>query len=52
MWNLLIDQSMSKADLRKVANIVPNIMTKLRRDGPVNIAILARIFEILDFDLL
>ena len=38
MWKLLVDKKMSKADLRKAANIAPNTMTKLRRDEPVNLA--------------
>ena len=41
MWKLLIDKKMSHADLRKAANIAPNTMTKLRRDEPVNLAVLA-----------
>lgn len=32
---LLVDKKMSKADLRKAAGLVPNTMTKLRRDEPV-----------------
>ncbi len=28
LWKLLIDKKMSKADLRKAANIAPNTMTK------------------------
>lgn len=50
MWKLLIDKQMSKADLRKVAEIAPNTMTKLRRDEPVNLAILGRICSVLDCD--
>ena len=38
MWKLLVDKKMSKADLRKAANIAPNTLTKLRRDEPVNLA--------------
>ena len=41
---------MSKADLRKAADIAPNTMTKLRRDEAVNLAILARIYGTLDCD--
>ena len=41
---------MSKADLRKATDIAPNTMTKLRRDEPVNLAILGRICETLDCD--
>ena len=46
MWKLLVDKKMSKADLRKAADIAPNTMTKLRRDEAVNIAILGRIFQL------
>lgn len=41
---------MSKADLRKAADIAPNTMTKLRRDEAVNLAILGRICNVLDCD--
>lgn len=50
MWKLLIDKKMSKADLRKAANIAPNTMTKLRRDEPVNMAILERCCAVLECD--
>ena len=51
MWKLLVDKKMSKADLRKAAEIAPNTMTKLRRDEPVNLSILARICQELHCDL-
>lgn len=50
MWKLLIDKKMSKADLRKAADIAPNTMTKLRRDEAVSLAILGRICGVLDCD--
>lgn len=50
MWKLLVDKRMSKADLRRAANISPNTMTKLRRDEPVNLGILERICYALDCD--
>ena len=50
MWALLIDKKMSKADLRKAAEIAPNTMTKLRRNRAVNLAILGRICETLNCD--
>ncbi len=50
MWKLLVDKKMSKADLRKAAEIAPNTMTKLRRDEPVNLSILARICQELNCD--
>ena len=44
---LLVDKKMSKADLRKAANIAPNTMTKLRRDEEVSLTILGRICAVL-----
>ena len=51
LWKLLIDKKMSQADLRKAADIAPNTMTKLRRDEPVNLAILSRECEVLGCDI-
>lgn len=48
MWKLLVDKKMSKADLRKAANIAPNTITKLRRDKAVNLAIIGRIYNVFD----
>ena len=50
LWKLLVDKKMSKADLRKAADIAPNTMTKLRRDEAVNLAILGRVCQVLDCD--
>jgi len=50
LWKLLVDKKMSKADLRKSADIAPNTMTKLRRDEPVTLAILGRICMVLECD--
>ena len=50
MWKLLIDKKMSNADLRKAAAVSPNTMTKLRRDEPVNLAVLGRICAVLNCD--
>ena len=47
LWKLLIDKKMSKADLRKAANIAPNTMTKLRRDEEVSLTVLGRICAVL-----
>ena len=51
LWKLLIYKKMSQAELRKAADIAPNTMTKLRRDEPVNLAILARACEVLKCDI-
>ena len=50
LWKLLIDRKMSKADLRKVAGLAPNTMTKLRRDEPVAMLVLEKICATLDTD--
>ena len=50
MWKLLIDKKMNKSDLRKLADIASNTMTKLRRDEPVNLAALGRICYVLNCD--
>ena len=40
LWKLLIDKKMSQAELRRVAGISPNTMTRMRHDELVNLAIL------------
>lgn len=50
LWKLLIDKKMSKADLRKQADLAPNTMTKLRRDEPVAMMVLEKICATLDVD--
>ena len=50
LWKILVDKKMSKADLRKIAEIAPNTMTKLRRDEMVALPILDRICDTLNVD--
>lgn len=50
LWKLLVDKKMSKADLRKAANVAPNTMTKLRRDEPVTLSILGKICDVIGCD--
>lgn len=50
LWRLLVDREMSKADLRKKADIAPNTMTKLRRDEEVSLVILSKICKTLNVD--
>lgn len=50
LWKLLVDKKMSKADLRRQADISSNTMTKLRRDEMVALPILDRICDTLDVD--
>ena len=50
LWKLLVDKKMSKADLRKVADISPNTLTRMRKDEPVTLDLLSRICKALDVD--
>lgn len=50
LWKILIDQKMSKADLRKKADISPNTMTKLNKDEEVAMSILGKICKTLNAD--
>ncbi len=43
LFKLLVDRNMSKADLRRLADISPNTMTKLRRGEEVSMSILNKI---------
>ena len=47
---MLIDQKMSHIELQRAAEVAPNTMTKMRRDEPVNLAILDRICRVLECD--
>jgi len=42
---------MSKADLRRTAEIAPNTLTKMRKDEPVSIDVLLRICDKLDCNI-
>ncbi|MBP3338222.1 MAG: helix-turn-helix transcriptional regulator [Lachnospiraceae bacterium] len=50
LWKLLIDRSMSIADLRKQAEIAPNTMTKIRRNEEVTLAVLGKVCKTLNVD--
>lgn len=50
LWKVLVDKEMSKADLRKKAEIAPNTMTKLRRNEEVSLTILSKICKTLNVD--
>ena len=51
LWKLLIDKKLSKAELRKIADISPNTMTKLRRDEEVSMAVLVKICAALNANI-
>ena len=50
LWKLLVDRKMSKADLRRAADISSNTLTKLSKDEYVALPILDRICETLKVD--
>lgn len=43
LWKLLIDKKLSQAELRWVADVSPNIMTHMRHDKLINLAIIDKI---------
>lgn len=50
LWKILVDKKMSKADLRKIAGVAPNTMTRLRRDEEVTLTVLGKICKALNTD--
>ena len=50
LWKLLIDRKISKADLRKMAGILPNTMTRMNKDETISLEVLGRICEVLKVD--
>ena len=50
LFKLLVDRNMSKADLRRRADISPNTMTKLNKDEMVALTVLDRICGVLNSD--
>ncbi len=50
LWKLLVDRKMSKADLRRAADISSNTLTKLSKDESVALPILDRICSTLKVD--
>lgn len=51
LWKVLVDRKMSQAELRKLAAIAPNTMTKLRRDEDVSLSVLGRICFVLNLNI-
>ena len=43
LWKLLIDQQMSKSELRKKAKLATGTMTKLVKDNDVSLDVIKRI---------
>lgn len=43
LWKMLIDKSMTKTDMRKLAGISTNVLAKMGKDEPVAMDSLAKI---------
>ena len=50
LWKMLIARKMRHVELQRAAEVAPNTVTKMRRDQPVNLAILDRICGVLHCD--
>ena len=51
LWKLLIDQKMSRTEMRKQAGISTNILAKMWKDKPVSMDSLAKICIALGYTL-
>ena len=51
LWKLLIDKKMSPSELRKLADIAPNTMTRMKKDQEVSLQALERICDVLGADI-
>lgn len=51
LWLMLVEKNMSKADLRRAADISPSTLTKLNKNEYISLAILARIGQVLNCDI-
>lgn len=50
LWKLLIDKNMSVAEMRRVADIAPNTVTRMKKDQEVTMSVLEKICAVLDAD--
>ena len=50
LWNLLIERNISKAELRKRAQVAPNTMTRLVKNEPVSLEVLGKFCRVLNAD--
>ena len=51
LWKLIIDKEINKTQLREMTGITTNILAKLGKNESVQIAVLAKICEVLECDL-
>lgn len=50
LWKSLIGKRISQTDMRKVTGIVPNTLTKMKKDEGVSLRVLSKICKALDCD--
>lgn len=50
LWKSLIDKRIRQIDIRKVTGIVPNTLTKMKKDEGVSLRVLSKICKALDCD--
>ena len=48
LWRLLVERDMSKCELRKLAGLAPNTMTKMRKNEEVSMTVLNKICAVLN----
>ena len=51
LWKLLIDKNLGKGQLRKLAELSPNTLTKMRKEQLVSMSSLCRICDTLQVNL-
>ena len=50
LWKLLIDKKITVAEMRKIADIAPNTVTRMKKDQEVTMMVLEKICAALDAD--
>lgn len=50
LWKLLIDKKITVAEMRKIADIAPNTVTRMKKDQEVTMIVLEKICAALDAD--
>ena len=48
LWRLLVERDMSKCELRKLAGLAPNTLTKMRKNEEVSMTVLNKICAVLN----
>ncbi len=50
LWKLLIEKNISQSEMRKMTDIAPNTLTRMRKDEEVSLPILDCVCKLLDCD--